>query len=503
MISTILKEGLQKNPHKIAIYEKDKAFSYEELDQRIGQLAEGMKKSLRLEQGDVLAIQASNRIEFVWTLYACWRLGVAVTTMNPALKPDEIKHQLENSNAKCFFYENSCKEKAAEAMRNMEIHPVQVLLDGPVNESEIRFSSLFIGRGISEQEIDQDAVALIIYTSGTTGKPKGVLLTHRNVVSMIHGVIESLHLQESDRSYLILPLFHVNSIHFTLSAPIYLGASVVLTNRFDPNEFLRNVEQFKPTYTVGVPTVYKLLADLPSEEIQKYDLSPLKFGLCGGAPLTESEFHRFQQNYPFQFLEAWGLSEAAACSTSNPLHGTQKIGSIGIPLPGQQVKVVDEQGGEVPRGERGELIVKGDVVMAGYLNNPEATEEALRDGWLYTGDIGYEDEDGYFYLVGRKKDVIIRGGINIYPKQIEEVLYEISSIKEAAVVGIPDEKYGEEVVAYVSVHESDQLSEEAIITYCKEKMANYKCPVKIYFLDALPKNSVGKIVKHELGKITV
>lgn len=403
MISTILKEGLQKNPHKIAIYEKDKAFSYEELDQRIGQLAEGMKKSLRLEQGDVLAIQASNRIEFVWTLYACWRLGVAVTTMNPALKPDEIKHQLENSNAKCFFYENSCKEKAAEAMRNMEIHPVQVLLDGPVNESEIRFSSLFIGRGISEQEIDQDAVALIIYTSGTTGKPKGVLLTHRNVVSMIHGVIESLHLQESDRSYLILPLFHVNSIHFTLSAPIYLGASVVLTNRFDPNEFLRNVEQFKPTYTVGVPTVYKLLADLPSEEIQKYDLSPLKFGLCGGAPLTESEFHRFQQNYPFQFLEAWGLSEAAACSTSNPLHGTQKIGSIGIPLPGQQVKVVDEQGGEVPRGERGELIVKGDVVMAGYLNNPEATEEALRDGWLYTGDIGYEDEDGYFYLVGRKR----------------------------------------------------------------------------------------------------
>ncbi|BAQ09074.1 AMP-dependent synthetase and ligase [Bacillus sp. OxB-1] len=503
MISTILKEGLRKNPHKIAIYEKDKTFSYEELDQQIGQLAEGMKKSLRLEQGDVLAIQASNRIEFVWTLYACWRLGVAITTMNPALKPDEIKHQLENSNAKCFFYENSCKEKAAEAMRNMEIHPVQVLLDGPVNEGEIRFLSLFTGQGIPEQEIDQEAVALIIYTSGTTGKPKGVLLTHRNVVSMIHGVIESLHLQESDRSYLILPLFHVNSIHFTLSAPIYLGASVVLTNRFDPNEFLRNVEQFKPTYTVGVPTVYKLLADFPAEEIQKYDLSPLKFGLCGGAPLTESEFHRFQQNYPFQFLEAWGLSEAAACSTSNPLHGTQKIGSIGIPLPGQQVKVVDEQGGEVPRGERGELIVKGDVVMAGYLNNPKATEEALRDGWLYTGDIGYEDEDGYFYLVGRKKDVIIRGGINIYPKQIEEVLYEISSIKEAAVVGIPDEKYGEEVVAYVSVHESDQLSEEAIITYCKEKMANYKCPVKIYFLDALPKNSVGKIVKHELGKITV
>ncbi|MFS0576208.1 AMP-binding protein [Sporosarcina sp. 179-K 3D1 HS] len=502
MISTILQEGLRKNPRKIAIYEKDKTFSYEDLDRKVGQLAKGMKKFLHLEKGDVLAIQASNRIEFVWTLYACWRLGVSVTTMNPALQVDEIKHQLENSGAKCFVYEGPCKEKARKALQLMKEKPDPVMLDNP-DAIEIPFSSLFLDPGMPAQKIDSETVALIIYTSGTTGKPKGVLLTHQNVFSMIHGVIESLHLDETDRSYLILPLFHVNSIHFTLSAPIFLGASVVLTNRFHPEEFLRNVERFRPTYTVGVPTVYKILSDLSSEEIGKYDISSLKFGLCGGAPLTESEFHRFQKLYPFQFLEAWGLSEAAACSTSNPLRGTQKIGSIGIPLPGQQVKVVDEGGKEAPRGERGELIVKGDVVMAGYLNDPEATDEAIRVGWLYTGDIGYQDEDGYFYIVGRTKDIIIRGGINIYPKQIEEVLYEISSIREAAVVGVPDEKYGEEVVAYVSVQEDDHLTEEVIINYCKEKMANYKCPVKIHFLDALPKNSVGKIVKHELGKITV
>lgn len=503
MISNILKEGLRKNPQKIAIYEKDKTFSYEQLDQQIGRLADGLKRFLHLEKGDVLAIQACNRIEFVWTLYACWRIGVSVTTMNPALQADEIKYQLENSNAKCFFYEGPCKDKARNAVRQLDTKPDRVLMDGLIDENEIAFSTLFSDRRIGELEISQDTVALIIYTSGTTGKPKGVLLTHRNVQSMIHGVIKSLHLDENDRSYLILPLFHVNSIHFTLSAPIFLGASVVLTNRFHPNEFLQNVEQFRPTYTVGVPTVYKLLSDLSPEEIGKYDLSSLKFGLCGGAPLTESEFHRFQKHYPFQFLEAWGLSEASACSTSNPLHGTKKIGSIGIPLPGQQVKVVDMEGKEVPPGERGELIVKGDTVMAGYLNNPEATDEAIRNGWLYTGDIGYQDEDGYFYIVGRKKDIIIRGGINIYPKQIEEVLYEISSIKEAAVVGIPDEKYGEEVVAYVSVHENDHLTEEAVINYCKEKIANYKCPVRIHFLDTLPKNSIGKIVKHELRKITV
>lgn len=501
MIAQIFETGLKLDPHKTAIYASEKSYTYQELDGSVGKLATGLQQHLQLKKDDVLAIQSSNTIEFIQTLFACWRIGISVTPMNPALKPDEIKHQLENSKAKCFIYEGYCAEKAREALKDMENPPRQVLLDGEITGSELQFTSIFSDQQVQTSQLDIDTVALIIYTSGTTGKPKGVMLTHHNVSSMLHGIIECLSLKKSDRSYLILPLFHVNSIHFTLSAPLLIGASVVLTNRFSAEVFLRNVAHFNPTYTVAVPTVYKLLADLPKELIQSYDMSSLKFGLCGGAPITTSEFNRFQEKYPFKLLEAYGLSEGTVCSTSNPLNGIQKIGSIGIPFPGQQMKIVDEKGNEVPLHEKGELIIKGENVMLGYLNNPEATRETVKDGWLYTGDLGYEDEDGYFYLVGRKKELIIRGGINIYPKQIEEVIYAIPGVKEVAIVGIYDEKYGEEIIGYVSLEDKVELTESDIIDFCKVKMANYKCPVKITFMKSLPKSSIGKIAKSELLKV--
>jgi len=351
------------------------------------------------------------------------------------------------------------------------------------------------------KEVDSETLALIIYTSGTTGKPKGVMLTHNNCLSMIEMICEQIKLNEHDRSYLILPLFHVNSIHFTLGAPLLKGASVILTNRFETKEFLRNVDLYKPTYTVAVPTVYKLLSDLPSELIESYNLRSLKYGFCGAAPLSISLYEKVEKKYTFKLIEGWGLSEGTTASTNNPLNGERKAGSIGIPLLGQQVKVVNENGEELKAGEKGELIIKGKNVMKGYLNDEEATINTLKNGWLFTGDIGYKDNKGYLFISGRKKELIIRGGINIYPKQIEDIIYELTAISEVAVIGVEDDKYGEEVVAIISIQEGYNVSGEEIIDYCKTKMANYKCPKQIKVVDDLPKNSVGKIDKIKLKHV--
>ena len=501
MISKILEYGLTRDPNKIAIFDQDDFYTYEDLEERVGKLAYGLKEHLRLKEQDVLAIMSSNTIEYIFTLFACWRLGVTLTPMNPALKPDEIKYQLENSNAKVFIYEGYCADKVKQAVAKMGKKPTLFVFRGEPTENEAGFSELFSNETYEARDVSLDTLALLIYTSGTTGKPKGVMLTHQNVLAAIESFSEFLGLDESDRSYLILPLFHVNSIHLTLSAPMLRGGSVVLTNRFKPESFIINVARYKPTYTIGVPTVFRMLDELPEELIRSYDLSSLKFTLCGGAPFTVAEFEKIQKKFPFKILEAYGLSEATVCSTSNPIDGKHKVGSIGIPLPGQQVKIVDERGVEIPPYEKGELLIKGKVVMKGYLNDEEKTKETIKDGWLYTGDIAYQDEDGYLYIVDRKKEMIIRGGINIYPKEIEQVIYELPYVKEVSIVGIPDEKYGEEVVGYVSVDESAQVTEEEIIDYCKQKIANYRCPKRIFFLDSLPKNSVGKISKHKLIKL--
>lgn len=502
MISKILEYGLKRDPNKIAIFEQDDFYTYEELDEYVGKLAQGMKDQLCLKEHDVLAMMSSNTIEYIFTLFACWRLGVTLTPMNPALKPDEIKYQLENSNAKVFIYEGYCADKAKEAVAKMENKPSMFVFRGEPTRSEARFTELFSYEKYEARDVSLDTLALLIYTSGTTGKPKGVMLTHQNVLAAIEGFSEFLRLDESDRSYLILPLFHVNSIHLTLSAPLSKGGSVVLTNRFKAESFVINVARYKPTYTIGVPTVFRMLDELPEEQIRSYDLSSLKFALCGGAPFTVAEFEKIQKKFPFKILEAYGLSEATVCSTSNPIDGKHKVGSIGIPLPGQQVKIIDEQGVELSPYEKGELLIKGKVVMKGYLNDEVKTKETIKDGWLYTGDIAYQDEDGYLYIVDRKKEMIIRGGINIYPKEIEQVIYELPYIKEVAIVGVPDEKYGEEVVGYVAVYENTQVTEAEIINYCKQKIANYRCPKRIYFLDSLPKNSVGKISKHKLVELS-
>jgi len=495
----ILKTGLALDPAKTALFYYEASYSYETVNTLVGRLAQGFIDKLKLQKGDVVAIQSSNTVEFALTLLACLRAGISLTPLNPALKAEEIRYQLENSEAKCFIFEGYVAEKARLAAGKTQ----RVVFNGEKQEGEWSFEEVYADAEHQPLPLAPDTIGLIIYTSGTTGKPKGVLLSHANIAEMLDMMIESLQLTDKDRSLLILPLFHVNAIHFTLLAVLLQGGSAVIRKRFVLEEFLPAVDRYKPTFTSGVPTVYAMLANLPKGVEHQYDLSSMRFGICGAAPVSVSLFERFESRYPIKLIEGWGLSEGCCASTLNPIDGQRKVGSIGKAMPRQQVKVVDEQGREVPVGEKGELIVKGPNVMQGYLKREDETKKTLVNGWLHTGDIGYQDEDGYFYIVDRKKDLIIRGGMNIYPKQVEEVLYQLDDVLEAAVVGVPDELYGEEVMAFVVVKEQSSLTEADIIRHCKEKMADYRCPKTVSFLKEMPKNSVGKITKQplrEMGK---
>lgn len=500
MLPNLLKKGMEQ-PDRVALFYYDEVYTYQQLDDKAGRLANGFKSHFQLKKGDVVAIQSSNSIAYCLTLLACLRAGISLTPLNPALKPDEISYQLANADAKVFMYEGTVAEKARLAAKKLPQDPHRVIFSGDKEAGEYILDDIFHHRSHSTEAIPLNTTGLIIYTSGTTGKPKGVLLSHGNIQSMIEMQINALQLTEKDRAFLILPLFHVNAITFTFLCPLKAGGSTVIRKKFVLEEFLPSVERYKPTYTSGVPTVYKMLADLPEGIEKKYDTRSMRFGICGAAPVSTRLFHSFESRYSFKLIEGWGLSEGTTASTLNPLDGMRKVGSIGIAMPGQEVRVVDEHGDEVPRGTKGELAVKGPNVMSGYLKRESETQQTLKNGWLYTGDIGYEDDDGYFYIVDRKKDVIIRGGMNVYPKQIEDVLYEMPDIIEAAVIGVPDDTYGEEVQAYVVLKEGAALTENELIAHCRKKMANYRCPKRIVQLDALPKNSVGKIMKNELRKI--
>ncbi|MFA6033412.1 MAG: AMP-binding protein, partial [Myxococcota bacterium] len=338
---------------------------------------------------------------------------------------------------------------------------------------------------------DEEA-AYIFYTSGTTGNPKGVLLSHKNVFADIRGAQDSLGLEEGLRILIFLPLFHVNAM-MTSTASLDRGGSIVLRKAFSASEFWNVVEQYKVNYFSAVPAVYQILLSDPSRD--KFDRSSLMFGICGAAPMPVATFKTFEETFKIPIVEGYGLTEATCASTLNPRRGVRKVGSIGLAMPGQEILIVDESGKEVLQGDPGEIVIKGDVVMMGYFNRPEETAETLRDGVLHTGDVGYKDEDGYIFIVDRIKDMVIRGGENIYPKEIDNCLASHPKIQEAASIGVPDKVMGEEVKVFV-VAKDDSLTVEDVIAWCRQNLAEFKIPKFVEILDEdLPRNPIGKVLK--------
>ncbi len=339
---------------------------------------------------------------------------------------------------------------------------------------------------------DPDALALLIYTSGTTGRPKGVMLDHANLSATAELIIAWFEMTPETRCLLVLPLFHVNGIMVSVVSPLLARGSTFIAERFHAASFWATVEQVRPTFFSAVPTIYALLASRPGA---RPDTRSLRFVICGAAPMPRQLIGEFEQRFGVPVVEGYGLSECTVVCTLNPLHGVRKAGSVGLPMPGIDVGVVDDTDQLLPAGQAGEVVVRGPNVMRGYLGRPDESAQVLRRGWLHTGDVGRFDDDGYLTLVDRVKDLIIRGGENIYPKEIEDVLYAHPAVLEAAVVGQPDPVFGEQPVAFVTLRPGFSAIPEDLTGHCRRSLARYKVPCEVYIEETLPKNAVGKIAK--------
>ncbi|WP_416985772.1 class I adenylate-forming enzyme family protein [Streptomyces sp. T028] len=444
--------------------------------------------------GDVVAVILPNRLELVVILFAAWRLGAAVTPVNPGLTETEARHQIEDSGAKVVITDG-----VHSALGTLDV--ATVLNPAGVRDAGVTDTVSPVSVSLASDALASDALALIIYTSGTTGRPKGVMLDHANIAAMCRMIIDGLGMDESDHSLLVLPLFHVNGIVVSVLSPLLAGGRTTIAGRFGASTFFASVERARPTYFSAVPAIYALLVSLP-EEVRP-DTSSLRRAICGAAPMPTELIARFEDRYGIPVVEGYGLSEGTCASTLNPPAGPRRPGTVGLPLPGQTVAVMDAEGNLLDDGSAGEVVVRGPNVMRGYLGLPDETARTVVDGWLHTGDVGRFDADGYLVLVDRIKDMIIRGGENLYPKEIENVLHTHPAVLEAAVVGAPDPVLGEVPVAYVTLLPGAVATAEELVEHCRGSLARVKVPVSVLVTESLPRNPVGKIDKPRLRSFGV
>ena len=456
----------------------DAEFTYADVARRVEAVAERFA-AMGVGRGDVVAIMLPNCVELLLGLLAAWRLGAAATPVNPVFTANEAGYQIRDSGAVLLL--------AATADADYGV-PVVLAQDLPAQPAGT----------LPEPATGLDDLALLIYTSGSTGRPKGVMLDHSNLVAMASSLAEAMRLGPADHCLLVLPLFHVNAICVSFLAPMASGAQVTIMARFAPRPFLEAVQRHRPTYFAAVPAIYARLAELPADV--RPDTSSVRFAVCGAAPVPKELLQRCESRFGFIIIEGYGLTEGTCASTVNPVDGVRKPGTVDPALPGQQVAAMRSDGSLLPAGEAGEVIIRGANVMRGYLRRPEATAEALAGGWLHTGDVGFLDEDGYLTLVDRIKDMIIRGGENVYPKEIESVVAGHDAVLEAAVVGAPDPVYGEVPVAYIVTYPDTSASEAELLERCRRYLTKIKIPVAVHVVDELPKNPVGKVDKPALRK---
>ncbi|WNC17728.1 long-chain-fatty-acid--CoA ligase [Brevibacillus brevis] len=491
-----LKHSAHLFPDRAAFVFQGETTTYAELDQQVEYLAAALAQR-GIGKGDAVALLLDNRPEFVSAYYAVLRTGAAVVPMNPIYTPREIGFILSNSKAKAVVA-LAALEPVLTPLRDQLPDLQMVIYAGPA------VNGLTIDQLISEKQTgfeppqqDENDLAVILYTSGTTGQPKGAMLSHLNMDSNAEAMGVLFELEPDDRVVAVLPMFHVFCMTVCLNGPIRSGATMLIVQKFHPAEVVNVIREQKASCFAGVPTMYNYMLQLP--DATRADFATIRVCCSGGASMPVELLHKFEEKYGVKIMEGYGLSEAAPATAFNPIRGTRKPGSVGIDLPGVVNKVVDPEGNELPRGEVGELVVQGPNVMLGYLGLPDETAAALKNGWLHTGDLARMDEEGYIYIVDRKKDMILVDGYNVYPREVEEVLYQHPAIIEAAVIGVPDEVHGEAVKAFVALKEV-AVSQEEIVAFCSDKLAKYKVPCQVEFVPELPKNSTGKILRRSLRK---
>ncbi len=497
-VATLLDQAARRHPESTALRLDEQRLSYAELDDRARRLA-GHLRANGIEPGARIGLLLPNVPEFAVSYHAALRAGAAVVPMNPLLRPREIAYYLEDSGAEALIAWHECLEPALAGAREAGVERVIGAGAAPADGDAPRMEDVLAASEpdafLAQREPGDPAV--ILYTSGTTGRPKGALLTHSNLLWNAQVSAELFALQSQDRLLGTLPLFHSFGQTCVLNAAFRRGAEVVLISRFDPNAALELIERRGITVFLGVPTMY--VAMLNAESAGGRDLSTLRLCASGGAAIPVEVLRRFEADFGCRVLEGYGLSETSPVASFNHLDRPGRPGSIGTPIWGTEMRVADESGATLPVGEVGEILIRGHHVMAGYHERPEETAAAIdEEGWLHTGDLAKADEDGYFFIVDRKKDLVIRGGYNVYPREIEEVLYEHPDVVEAAVVGVPDEALGEEIAAAVVPRADSELDPEALRAWVREQVAPYKYPRRIALVEALPKGPTGKVLKREL-----
>jgi len=485
LLATVTAAG----PGRPALKLDERTWTYGALDDAIARVA-GVLRRHSVGPGDRVAIQLPTGPLFPMLMFGALRLGAVIVPLNPLLKGREVAHHLTDSGAKLIVSGHELADAASEGASEAGVPCVTAELGA----FEAMLGSVTPVREITPRE-DQD-VALLIYTSGTTGKPKGAALTNAVLAAAAAGGTELCDMGPGDVALITLPLFHVFGLMSMMCTTLAAGGMVTLVPRFDGGKVLEVMARDGVTIFGGVPTM--LTAMLHHPDRAQYNLSSVRICISGGAAIPVEVLSAFEEAFGCKVLEGYGLSETAGIATFSLPDRDRKAGSIGVPILGTDIRIVDGHGQDVPEGERGELIMRGPTVMAGYWNKPEATDEAMRDGWFHTGDIAVKDSDGYFFIVDRKKDLIIRGGYNVYPRELEEVIYAHPAIREAAVVGVPHDILGEEVAAVVALKQGAELEPDALRAYMNERVAAYKYPRIVCIVDELPKGPTGKILKRKI-----
>jgi long-chain acyl-CoA synthetase len=491
--SILLGSASERADHP-AVVLGDQKLSYAELDRA----ARGFATSLRergVAPGQQVAIMVPNLPDFTIAYFGILYAGCTIVPLNVLLSAPEVTYHLEDSESELLVAHPLFAEPARKGADAAGV-PV-VWAGGDLGETVAELAGAAPLDALHPTSPDDTAV--ILYTSGTTGRPKGAELTHSNLLINCAVVVPRLIPVTRDHVALAtLPLFHSFGQTCIQNATIAAGGTFTLLPRFTPEEAFEILQRDKVTLFAGVPTMYFAL--LHHEGGGDFDLSALKYCMCGGAPMPVDVMKAFEEKFGVPILEGYGLSETSPVASFNMLHRPRKVGSIGYPVWGVELAILDENDQPVPEGERGEICIRGHNIMKGYWKRPEANAETLRNGWFHSGDVGMRDEDGCYFIVDRTKDMIIRGGFNVYPREVEEVLYQHDAVVEAAVIGVEHESHGEEVKAIVALAAGQSITAEELIAWCKERLAAYKYPRVIDFLDALPKGPTGKILKRELRK---
>ena len=476
-----------QHPRKVAIFYGSERITYHQLTGHIHDYAGNLQHLHTIQPGDKVGLLLKNSPRFIYALYALLKSGATVVPINTFLKAPEIQHIIDDCQLHCLISEDDFNDITGKLSNVRVLHTRQLVHKNLTNPAWARVSPTDL--------------AVIIYTSGTTGKSKGAQLTHANIAANVHSCITALEETSDDRLTLLLPMFHSFMLTVCICTPLAMGASIVLIKSVQPFKLaVREIIRNRATILVGIPQLFQAMAQAKVPFWVRWLLS-LRLAISGAAPLPGETLSTFERKFGFPLLEGYGLSEASPVVSFNPIHGVRKAGSVGLTIADVAVKIVNDHGHEVPTGEVGEIIVHGPNVMPGYFNQPAANAETLRNGWLHTGDMGTKDSDGYIFIVDRKKEMLLVRGMNVYPREIEEVLYTFPDVKEAAVVGREDEKRGEAPIAFVSPRDGTALDSAAILRHCRQRLADYKLPKEVRIMQSLPRTATGKIAKLELKQL--